>query len=80
MQVVVCGEVPVRDYFLVMRNLKVQRIRIRIRIQRSCLSWGLKKRRLLGTICTLRLGTRLLQEQLNRDLEEIEDIAMVYKL
>lgn len=33
-----------------------------------------------GTIYTLRLGTRLLQEQLNRDPRGIEGIGMIYKL
>ena len=43
--------------------------------------WGLfLVLRRVGTICTLHLGTRLLQEQLNRDLGEIEGIATIYKL
>ena len=72
------AEVPVRGQFLVLRSLKIQRIRIRI--QRSSWDWRLERRLLVGTICTLHLGTRLLLEQLNHDLEGIGGIVMVYKL
>ena len=34
----------------------------------------------MGIVCILRLGTCLLQEQLNRDLGEIGGIVMIYKL
>jgi hypothetical protein len=76
----VCDEVPVRDLFLVLRNLKKQKIRIRIRIQRLSWGWRMEKRPLVGTICTLHLGTRMLQEQLYRDLGETGGIVMLYKL
>jgi hypothetical protein len=72
----VFAEVPVRDLFLVLRNLKKQRIRIR----RSSWGWRMEKRLLMGAICTLHLGTRFLQEQLNRHLGEIGGIVMIYKL
>ena len=70
MQEEVCAEVPVRNLFLVLMNLRIQR-----------LSRGWKmERRLVGTICTHHLETRLLREQLNRYLRETRGIVMVYKL
>ena len=78
MQEEVCAEVPVLDLFLVLMNLKIQKIRNRI--QRLSWGWKMVRRLLVGTICTLHLRTRLLQEQLNRYLREIGGIVMVYKL
>ena len=80
MQEEACVEIRVWDLFLVLRNLKIHRIRVRIRIQRLSWGWRLERRLLLGTICTLHLKIRLLQEQLNRDLGGIGGIVMVYKL
>lgn len=68
MQEEVCAEVPVRDLFLVLRNLK---------IQRSSWGWRMERRLSVDTICILHLGTRLLQELLNCDLGEIGGIAKI---
>lgn len=66
-------EIPVPDLsFLILRDLKTQKIQVRIRRPRR--GWRMDRKLLVSTNCTLHLGSRLVQEQLNPLLGEIGGI------